>query len=73
MKREADFEYDVKCRKCNKVTRMFFGNNNTSSKETFKAWVREHSTYPIEKQCDCDKGMMMFHDIVGFGNALNLL
>jgi len=73
MEKEVNFEYDVKCRKCGKVTRMFFGTNYTSSKEKFKIWVKEHSTFPIEAQCECDRGMMMFHDIIGFGNVLDVL
>ena len=73
MEREVNFQYDVKCRKCNKITRMYFGTNKNTTKEKFKIWVSEHSTFPIQKQCSCDNGMMMLHDMVGCGNVLDLL
>jgi len=69
MKGLKGYEYDVKCRKCGKISRMYFG---TVPAKHFRFWVNEHSTYPIEKQCNCDNGMMMLHDIVSFGNILKL-
>lgn len=70
---EKNFEYDVKCRKCGKITRMYFGSTETTTKSDFCRWASEHSTFPIKKQCECDNGMMMFHDIVSFGNILNII
>lgn len=66
------WEYDVKCRKCGKIARMVFGQQKTTSSKDFKLWASEHSTFPIQRQCDCDNGMMMFHDIVSYGNILDL-
>jgi arginyl-tRNA--protein-N-Asp/Glu arginylyltransferase len=73
MEREINFEYDVKCRKCNKITRMHFGTNKFTTKENFKIWASEHSTFPIHKQCTCDNGMMLLHDLIGYGNVLDIL
>lgn len=73
MEQEVNFNYDVKCRKCNNITRMHFGTNMITTKEYFKVWLIEHSTYPIQKQCNCDNGMMLFHDIVGYGNILDVI
>ena len=72
IKESDSFEYDVKCRKCCKVTRMFFGNLQTTEKHQFTKWVNEHSTFPIHKQCDCDNGMMLLHDIVSYGPMLKI-
>lgn len=72
MKEKEHWEYDVKCRKCGKITRMFFSTIEQVSAKDFKIWASEHSTFPIQKQCDCDNGMVMLHDIVAFGNALLL-
>lgn len=68
-----NWEYDVKCRKCNKVTRMFHSAHHQTSADTFKKWASEHSKFPIKKQCSCDNGMIMFHDLIAFGNALSLI
>jgi len=62
------FEYDVKCRKCGKITRVWFGRDVGMDEARFKEWAKEHSTFPIQKQCDCDKEMIMFHDIVSFSH-----
>jgi hypothetical protein len=56
--------YKVKCRSCNKITEMYFGTLETTTKETFNKWFSEHSTFPIEKQCDCDNGSILLHDLV---------
>jgi len=72
VKEKEHWEYDVKCRKCGKITRMFFSDCKQISAKDFKIWVSEHSTFPIQRQCDCDNGMVMLHDIVAFGNALLL-
>lgn len=58
-----EFNYDVKCRKCGKITRMF---STITNKINFERWASDHSTFPIKKQCDCDRGMIMFHDIISF-------
>lgn len=73
MEENKNWEYDVKCRKCGKITRMHHSTHEQTSKENFKIWASEHSTFPIQKQCNCDNGMMMFHDIVSFGNVLRLV
>lgn len=70
---EKTFKYDVKCRKCGNIQRMWFGYGRTISKEDFKTWVIEHSTFPVQLQCDCDRGMMMLHDIVSFGGVLDII
>ena len=74
-KKEYDWEYNIKCRKCNKISRMYLGNCDTITSKDFKIWASEHSIFPIEKQCSCDNGMIMFHDIISYGNIalLNLI
>lgn len=73
MEENKNWEYDVKCRKCGKITRMHHSTPEQTSKENFKIWASEHSTFPIQKQCSCNNGMMLFHDIVGYGNILRLV
>lgn len=58
--------YEVKCRKCNKKTRMFFSMIDQTKKEDFRSWIYEHATFPIHKQCSCDNGDMMLHDIISY-------
>lgn len=60
----GDLTYKVKCRSCGKIAKMFFSNNTDD--KTFQKWAREHSTFPIEKQCACDNGSIMFHDLVSY-------
>lgn len=66
MEADRKWEYDVKCRRCGKVTRMFHSNFAQTSSNEFRAWACEHSTFPIARECDCDKKMIMFHDLVSF-------
>jgi hypothetical protein len=73
MEQEVKFEYDVKCRKCNKITRMYFGTNKITTKNNFITWAREHSAFPIHRQCTCDNSLMLLHDIIGYGNVLDIL
>ena len=73
MEREIYYEYDVKCRKCGRVTRKIFGTSQHCTKDEFKEWVKENSIIPISAQCECDRGMMMLHDIVAFGNVLVII
>jgi hypothetical protein len=61
-----EYQYEVKCRKCNKLTIMYFGTNNTTTKKNFLLWVREHVSFPIQKQCTCKNNMILIHDIVGY-------
>ncbi len=65
-KQEFDFTYEVKCRKCNKVTKMYFGTSATIDINKFHIWAKEHSTFPVQKQCRCDNGSMMFHDLISY-------
>lgn len=67
---KVNFEYDIKCRKCGKIKRMYFGDTNVTTSENFRIWVSEHSAFPIQSQCNCDNGMMLLHDIVSFGPIL---
>lgn len=69
-KQSSEYKYEVKCRKCNKLNTMYFGDSNTTDKKTFLLWIREHITFPIEKQCNCNNGMILFHDIVGYNIIL---
>lgn len=61
-----EWTYKVKCRCCNKITKMWASDSTHTKREDFVAYIREHSTFPIEKQCECDNGSIMFHDIVSF-------
>ena len=59
--------YDVKCRKCGKIERLSHSRHLQLSVNQFRSWAVEHSTFPISMGCDCDNEMMMFHDIVSYG------
>ena len=72
MNEKEYYTYDIKCRCCGKKQRMYFGPVSSTNPSDFKKWASEHSTFPFEKQCDCDNGMIMFHDLVSYGNALHL-
>ena len=61
-----DFTYKVKCRSCGKVTEMWFGKQETTASKDFEIWAKEHSTFPITKQCICDNGSMLFHDVISY-------
>jgi hypothetical protein len=65
--------YDAKCRTCGKITRMFHSRRDQISANSFKTWVQGHSTFPIEKKCDCDAEMMHFHDIVSYGKMIKTI
>ena len=73
MEENRTFQYEVKCRRCNKITLMYFGAIKDVEIKTFKSWASEHSTFPIQKQCECNNGFMMFHDLVSYGNILDLI
>ena len=66
------WEYDVKCRKCGRTHRMFHSTQDQITKDSFLKWVYDHSTFPIHRQCECDNGMMMLHDLVAYGNILDV-
>lgn len=68
-----NWSYEVKCRRCGTITKMHHSDHNQTKAEDFKTWAKEHSTFPIEKQCECNNGHMMFHDIVSYGNVLDLI
>ena len=61
---EKDLTFEVKCRRCGKVSRMFFGTTETTRVLDFYRWFAQHSTFPIQKQCDCDNSSIMLHDLV---------
>ena len=63
---EKDLTYKVKCRSCSKITEMYFGNTSKVGKKEFESWAHHHATFPINKQCDCDNGSIMFHDMVSY-------
>ena len=63
---QLNYTYKVKCRNCGKIEKMYFGLNTGVKKEDFIRYVQEHSTFPIELQCKCDNGSIMFHDIVSY-------
>lgn len=67
-----NWQYDVKCRKCGKITRMHHSSYEQTSRLNFSIWANEHSSFPIKRQCSCDNNMVMFHDIVAFGNILDV-
>lgn len=69
---EKDWHYDIKCRRCGKITRMHFGTHDQISADAFKVWASKHSTFPIQKPCECEHGMMMFHDIIGYGDIFHI-
>lgn len=61
-----DLLYKVKCRSCGKKTDLWFSERWQTSPEDFRAWATEHSTFPIHKQCSCDNGSVMLHDLVSY-------
>lgn len=58
--------YHVKCRRCGKETEMWAGKKTQINKDDFLKYINEHSTFPITKQCECNNGMMLFHDVIGY-------
>lgn len=66
---EIYLNYELKCRRCNKITGMYFSKINTNdieAKKSFESWAKEHSTFPITKQCNCNNGKMIFHDLISY-------
>ena len=63
---ETDLTYKIKCRLCGKITEMWFAKRDQIDKKDFLIWMREHATFPIEKQCGCDNGSIMLHDLVAY-------
>lgn len=64
--------YKVKCRSCGKKTEMYHSPKDRLEKKTFLTWALEHSTFPITKQCDCDNGAMLFHDLISYTLSADL-
>lgn len=58
--------YKVRCRGCGKITDMYFGSTRTTSYTDFKKWIKEHSSFPIEKQCFCDNRSRLLHDLISY-------
>ena len=63
---EKDLTYKVKCRSCSKITEIYFSSTEKTNKLTFITDMLEHSTFPITKQCECDNGSIMFHDLISY-------
>jgi hypothetical protein len=63
---KKDLTYKIKCRSCSKITEMWFGTTEQTTKANFLKWASEHSTFPFQKQCNCDNGSMLFHDLISY-------
>lgn len=63
---EQLLSYRVRCRNCGKKSEMYFDTRNEESKKRLKMFIDEHSPFPIQKQCDCDNGSIMLHDIISY-------
>lgn len=63
--------YDIKCRRCGKITEIYFGSQDTTPQKAFISWVLEHCTYPVTKQCECHNGKMGFHDLISYNIKIN--
>ncbi len=63
---DRDLTYKVKCRSCGKITEMWFSKQSQTQPRDFVKWAHEHSTFPISKQCDCDNGSILFHDLISY-------
>ena len=72
MDEQINFEYDVKCRKCNKITRILFGTNNTTTTKDFTRWIGEHGSFPVHNKCTCDNERILLHDVIGYGDGISL-
>lgn len=58
--------YDVKCRKCGKVSRMFHSTFFQTSAKDFVEWAIQHSSFPIQQGCECDRSMVINHDLIAY-------
>lgn len=58
--------YDVKCRRCSKISRIVFGENTSDNIHNFRVLVVRKANEPLEKECSCNRGMILFHDIIGY-------
>lgn len=56
--------YKVKCRCCNKITEMYHSKKELVTIKDFSDWFFEHSTFPIQMLCECDKESMILHDLI---------
>ncbi len=61
-----DLTYKVKCRSCGKIEEMWFSKIDQISGKDFTTWAREHSTFPFDIQCECDRGSIQFHDLISY-------
>ncbi len=66
MEETENLTYKVKCRSCLKISEMWFAKKDQVKLSDFKTFCIEHSTFPIQKQCDCDNSSMLFHDLVSY-------
>ena len=73
MREVSDWTYKIKCRSCGEITEMWLAKTDQLSSADVNKWASEHSTFPFKKQCECDRGSMLFHDLVSIGNILSLL
>lgn len=62
--------YVVKCRSCGSKETMHHSRVENVDPKMFERWALEHSTFPIAKQCKCDNGSLMFHDLISYSLPL---
>lgn len=65
---EVNLTYEVKCRKCGRIHSVWFSTTRQSTYRNFLVFITEHSNYPIQKGCICDRKNVTLHDIVSYTN-----
>lgn len=66
MSEKVIFEYDVKCRRCGKITEMYFSDSSITSFQQFENWKMIKMNECIEMKCTCKEGRLMIHDFIAF-------
>ena len=64
MHRIKDYTYEIKCRKCGKITEMYLFPVGVNTEADILAWAVDHASYPIQHKCECgDENNTMLHVI----------
>lgn len=58
--------YKVKCKSCGKVSQMTHSIKLMCRKEEFHVWIHNNKHNPFDRQCSCDNGSMLIHEIIGY-------
>lgn len=57
------FTYKIKCRYCNRITKMKI---DCSDRLTFEGFIENKLRAPQHSRCDCDPDSMILHDLISY-------